>query len=192
MKRKPGRPKDTKKPGPKYLSEGELKAFKSALAQSGTLRDQVMMRLCLHLGLRVTELVSICIQDIDEESHALTVKALKGGRTRTYSALPESIWKSMMKWIKKEKPEDLLFPVTAQTAKNAFKRIAKEAGINSSFSIHTLRHTCGILQARAGFSPIQIMLHLRHREISSTMVYVEQVVFDKADENMNQLMTQYL
>jgi integrase len=186
------RPKGTSKSGViRFLNENQLKAFSEALSEHGSLRDQVMMNLTLHLGLRAQELVNIRIKDIEPESYQITIQGLKGGRKRAYAAINKKLWRKLKRYIKEQDPKDQLFPVSVQTAKNIFKKYARLAGLNSDFSIHSLRHTCGILRAKSGDSPIAIMLWLRHRSISSTMVYVEQVRFERDAERMNNLMDPY-
>jgi len=189
-----GRPKGTKKNGLKYLNTSELEAFTTALKSSGRLRDRLMMSLTLYLGLRVGELVALKVKDLGFDSGEITVHALKGGRTRTY-LLEERLWKLLKRYLKKEtitEPDERLFPVTDQTAKNVFKRVAKAAGLSKDFSIHSLRHTCGMLRAKSNDSPIKIMLWLRHRSVISTEIYFEQTAFENDDLRMNALMGKYL
>ena len=186
------RPKGTQKNSWKYLNEFQLKAFKSALRKHGNLRDQVMMGLTLYLGLRVTELVNIRLSDIEWESRQITIQGIRGGRRRTYPEIEEKLWAKFIKYIKREKPTDRVFPLTAQSAKNIFKKYAKLAGLGNNFSIHCLRHTCAMLKAKRGDSPVKIMLWLRHRSIQSTQRYFEQVLFERESLEMNTMLRQYL
>jgi len=185
------RPKGTKKNGWKYLNEAQLRAFNLALKKHGSLRDQVMMGLTLYLGLRVSELINIKISDIEPESRQITVQGLKGGRRRSYAEIEEKLWSKLVRYIRKERATDKLFSVTDQAAKNAFKKYARLAGLNSDFSIHSLRHTCAMLKAKSGDSPIKIMLWLRHRSIQSTQRYFEQVMFENESLEMNAMMSKY-
>jgi integrase len=127
------------------------------------------------------------------------VQGLKSGRRRSYSDIDSRLWNKLCRYVKKkvslsskESFNTPLFPVTTQTAKNAFKRIAKLAGLNDSFSIHALRHSCGMLMAKRGDSIIRIMLWLRHKSVQSTWKYVEQTQFEKDGERQNELMSMYL
>lgn len=190
---KRGRPLGTKKNGLKYLNNSQLKPFHSALQRKGSLRDQVMMELTLYLGLRASELVNIRLTDIEPDSRQITIKGLKSGRTRSYPDLESALWSKLSKYLKKSKTidDDRIFPLTPQTAKNVFKRYARLAGLSSDYSIHSLRHTIAIMRARAGDSPIAIMLWLRHRSVGSTQRYFEQVQFENDSLRMNELFTQY-
>lgn len=186
------RPKDTKKPGLKYLNEAQLKAFKGSLEKYGSIRDRVMMGLILYLGLRVQELVNIELSDIETDSRQITIRGLKHGRTRSYSGIEEKLWKKFSTYLRQSKVKDRVFPITAQAAKNVFKKYAKIAGIPAEFSIHSLRHSCAILRIKNGDSPAMVMLWLRHRSITSTQRYFEQVIFEGEARNMNHLFETYL
>ena len=85
------RPMNSKKPGLRYLNEAQLKAFKRALAEHGSIRDRVMMGLTLYLGLRVQELVNIELSDIETYSQQITIRGLKGGRVRSYSGIDNEL-----------------------------------------------------------------------------------------------------
>jgi len=186
------RPKGTKKSGWKYLNERQLKAFRGALDSHGTLRDRVAMGLTLYLGLRVKELCDLKLSDIEPDSKQITVQAVKGGRKRSYPDLEDRLWHRLSLYLRKAKIEDRLFPITTQAAKNVFKKYAKIAKLPSDFSVHSLRHTCAMLKAKRGDSPIKIMLWLRHRSITSTQRYFEQVIFENESKDMNELFATYL
>jgi len=198
------RPKGTEKIGLKYLSESQLNHFFKAVDHSRDKRDAFLFRLILFLGLRVQEAVNLKLEDINFDSYQLAVRGLKNGRSRTYD-LNGRLWHKMKMWLKeREKIADgrnpFLFPsskyfdepTTSQSLKNAFKRYAEQAGLDGQFSVHSLRHSCGILLARKKESPISIMLWLRHRSVNSTQVYFEQLqdeaMNDRAKENFSQFL----
>jgi len=186
------RPKGTKKNSWKYLNESQLKSFRQALAEYGSIRDRVMMGLTLYLGLRVAELVNITPKDIEHDSHQVTIRGLKGGRRRSYPDIEEKLWKRLCQYMRNAEAEDRIFSLTPQAVKNVFKKYAKLAELSSDLSIHSLRHTCAMLKAKRGDSPIKIMLWLRHRSITSTQRYFEQTIFEREAEDMNHLFEAYL
>lgn len=179
------RPVGTKKCGLKYLNRDQIETFKKALVEAKNLRDEISMRLCFRLGLRVAELHNLRISDLNFDSQQITVKGLKSGRTRTYD-IDDQLWKKLTRYIKKNKIEVRLFPLTAQSLKNVFKKYASLAGLPSDYSIHSLRHSIGIAMAQAGASPIYIMKWLRHRSINSSQIYFEQLEDKRLDQTMNE------
>lgn len=210
------RPIGTKKNGMKYLTEEQLRMFSQAVKKEGSLRDFVMFALTLRLGLRVQELVNIKLDDISQESAQITIKGLKGGRTRHYDLREENgyrpdreneLWKKLVRWIRKGRKEidsrnlnPFLFPsrlhqdkpVTVDLAKAGFKRYAAQAGLSADFSIHVLRHSCACELVRANWSGIRIMNWLRHRSIQSTVVYFETLQQQADDAEAGQTFSQYL
>jgi len=186
------RPVGTVKSGLKYLNQQELERFFRAVDKERNRRDEFLFRLILFLGLRVSEACQIKMKDMNFESYQIAIHAVKNGRSRVYD-INGRLWRRLKRWLRERKdfngknpylfPSTQLYdaPLSEQTVKMSFKRYAKQAGLNSDFSIHSLRHSCGIAMARAGESPISIMLWLRHKSIQSTQVYFEQLV----DEEMN-------
>lgn len=200
-----GRPKGTKKSNLKHLSETLLKQLFAIIRKSKSIRDDLIFSLTLFLGLRVSELTNLKLSDIHTESYQLTIHGLKGGRNRTYD-LDGKLWRKLQRWLKERKKLDpqernpYLFPskwyhdtpIAAQSVKELFKRYAKKAGLSSDYSIHSLRHTCGILRAKAKCTPIEIMLWLRHKSVTSTQVYFEQVQFEEDDLKAKETFAPYL
>lgn len=199
-----GRPKGTEKIGLKYLNEKELERFFKAVDRSRDKRDSFLFRLILFLGLRVQEAANLKMEDINFDSYQLSVKGLKNGRSRVYD-LNGKLYHKLKMWMKErgkiaDNKNPYLFPstryfdepATVQSLKNHFKIYAEKAGLNTDFSVHSLRHSCGILHARKGESPIAIMLWLRHRSVNSTQIYFEQVDFEGQDKRAAEMFSEFL
>ena len=188
------RPAGTKKDGiTKYLSEDQLARFMKVIKVSK--RDDLLFSLTLFLGLRVGEIVKVRLLDITHDSNQIFIKGLKNGLSRYYT-MPGKLWKKYMRWIKERKnitdscKNPFLFisnhgyydqPMTEQAIKYSFKKYATMAGLDSSFSIHSLRHSSAIIRVKAGHSAPRIQKWLRHKTIASSMVY-----FDLAGPDIEQ------
>jgi integrase len=178
--KKRGRPKETTKAGLKYLDEGQLKAFFQATRKT---RDDLIFSLIVFYGLRVCELARLRMADVDHQGRQLRVTAAKGGLART-EEIAADIWTKLEAWLKKWEKSDYLFPgrlpgrpMSIDRLKALFKEVAGRAGPPKDFSIHSLRHTTAIMMAARGASPIRIKTWLRHKRISSSERYFEQVRF---------------
>ena len=68
--------------------------------------------------------------------------------------------------------------------KALFKEVAGRAGLPKDFSLHSLRHTCAIIMASGGASPIRIKMWLRHKRVSSSERYFEQVRFSDTGKKL--------
>jgi len=182
----------------KYLNDEQLKAFITQV-EKRNLRDEVLFKLALYLGLRVQEVCNIKLDDIEQDSRAITICGVKNGRVRTYADMEDRLWKKLKRYSCSVNDE-YLFPskkrpdkgMTTANLQRLFKLYASKAGLPEHFSIHSLRHSCGIIRAKEGRSAIQIMLWLRHRSILSTQVYFETVAFEKDAEQANKEFGSYL
>jgi len=192
--KKRGRPKGTTKAGLKYLDEGQLKAFFQALRKTKDAvrktRDDLTFSLIVFYGLRVCELAQLRLADIDQQRRQLRVAAAKGGLTRTED-IPADIWRKLEAWLRKREKGDHLFPgrlpgrpMSTDRLKALFKEVARRAGLPKDFSVHSLRHTTAIMMAARGASPIRIKTWLRHKRVSSSEKYFEQVRFSDTGKKL--------
>ena len=199
MKR--GRPSGTKKRDTrKYMTQQETQKFFKVIKSK---RDGYMFNLILYLGLRVTEASKMRLDAIDDTGY-LYIQGLKGGRARGYDLKKRrQLWTQHKAWLRDRKQithsekNPYLFitdhsgkhkPIKIETIKYLFKVYAKRAGLSGSFSIHSLRHTCGCFLAAKGFPAHSIMRWLRQKRITSAQVYVELVGEEmlKEEESISQ------
>ena len=171
---------------PKYLSEEEVgrlldEGYKPATNEGQ--RDAVMMELLYATGLRVGELVSLNVGDVNtEESY---VRCLgKGSKERIVHLYPKAL-QELKKYMKqsrqvmlgKRKGEQALFVnhrgerLTRQWVWSVLKNYAQSAGIKSSITPHTLRHSFATHLLQNGASLRHVQELLGHSSISTTQVY---------------------
>lgn len=179
------RPTGTKKDGIKYLLKPECEAFMRATKKNK--RDSFLFSLCLFVGARVSELTEIKLADVNEGSFQIFIQAKKNGTSRHYT-MSGKLWKKYRAWMRERAKMEhaalnpYLFitpyslhdmPMAEQTVKNAFKKYAAAAGLDSGFSVHSLRHTCAVLRIAAGCHIVKVQKWLRHKSLTSTMVYAD-------------------
>ena len=172
---------------PKSLSISEVRSFlevNSSPKPSGptTIRDYVMFELLYASGLRVTELVSLKLEDINLEAGFLRVLG-KGSKERV---VPVNIraMERIKKYIIQQRPEILkkkrssyLFvtrrggPMTRQRFWQIIKALGRRLGIE--VSPHTMRHSFAthLLEGGADLRSLQKMLG--HSDISTTQIYTK-------------------
>jgi integrase/recombinase XerD len=166
---------------PKFLNQAEIE---SLLAQPDVstetgLRDKAILELMYASGLRVSEVVTLQISDIDLDAGILTCKG-KGSKTRRVP-----VGSSAVEWLKsylalRRKKENIevqnLFvtpsasPLNRQGIFLFIKEYAKKCGL-ADVSPHTLRHSFAthLVQNRADIRSVQQMLG--HADISTTQIY---------------------
>jgi len=145
-------------------------------------RDQAMLELLYATGIRVSELVSLRIHQVDLEGNYLTVQG-KGGKVRV---VPFGRWarEKLLRYLREVRPKflrgrasPLLFltrsgkALTRQAFWKLIRRYALAAGIEKKVTPHTLRHSFAthLLEGGADLRSVQSMLG--HSDISTTQIY---------------------
>ncbi len=171
---------------PKYLTEDEVdrllqEADKSDSAEGQ--RDATILELLYATGLRVSELVSLNIQDVDFEESYIRCWG-KGSKERIVYAhgkaldgLQDYVSTSRKSMLGSKKEETALFVnhrgerLTRQWVWNILKIYRKRAGISRKITPHTLRHSFATHLLQKGASLRHVQELLGHSSISTTQVY---------------------
>ena len=198
--RKLGRPVGTGTNGRvRYLTADELAAFFAAAKRAGKKWD-LLFGLTFYFGMRVGEVVALRITDVNLATHQLTIRAEKGGHTRTYD-LPERLEKKIKAWLK-ERPGDNPFlfpsrtcprtePLSTIGAQKMFYELSRKAGIGAH-SVHDLRHTAASMMAQAGDNVVQIARWLRQKHVQSAERYLSDIDREKHERTMEQRAAKFL
>jgi len=172
------------KPLPKSLSEADVEALLAAPAidEALGLRDRTMLEVLYACGLRVTELVSLTLEQVNLRQGVLRVFG-KGSKERLVPLGEEAIV-----WIERYlrdgrgallggRPSEVLFPssrgeqMTRQTFWHRIKLQARVAGILKPISPHTLRHAFATHLLNHGADLRVVQLLLGHSDLSTTQIY---------------------
>ena len=171
------------RPLPKSLSEQDVEALLKApdITQTIGLRDKAMLELLYACGLRVTELVSLSVNQINLRQGVIRVFG-KGSKERLVPMGEEaSSW--LANYIQEGRADllhqqsDVLFPsnrgqtMTRQTFWHRIKYYAKVAGITKPLSPHTLRHAFATHLLNHGADLRVVQMLLGHSDVSTTQIY---------------------
>ena len=146
-------------------------------------RDKAMLEFAYATGMRVTEIISLNIEDVNLNDGIVICK--NGSRTRniplgkmSLSALKEYIEQARNILVTSEKEKALFVNLNGRRlTRQGFWKIIKfyqeQANITKDITPHTLRHSFAthLLQNGADLKSIQMMLG--HSDISSTQVYMQ-------------------
>ena len=156
-------------------------------------RDHAMLELLYASGMRVTELVSLNVDDVDFEEGTVRVKGKKRGVKERFIPLTAEALDALRVYIKQgrrqllhSQKEPALFlnhrgkRLTRQGSWLIIKRYVEEVGIEGNVTPHTLRHSFAAHKLSTGKSLQDIQKLLGHANISTTQVYTH--LMDDSEE----------
>lgn len=172
---------------PRALSDAELQAIFASFDPSTATgrRDLAMVRCMSDLGLRVSDVVALTLDDIDWRQGVLTLAAGKGRRERRLP-LPVPTGEAITAYLCRGRPcsaDRHLFlrhtlpvgtPLNRMLVAAAFRRAYSRAtGRPDAIGPHVLRHTAATRMRTAGHSLKSIADVLGHQSVDTTLVYVK-------------------
>ena len=169
---------------PKTLSETDVEALLAApdVASILGLRDRAMLELLYATGLRVSELVTLELGQVNTRQGVVRVTG-KGAKERLVP-LGEQALDCLQCYVGEARrdlcrgrPSNALFPTQrgAAMTRQAFwylvRRYAHKAGIQTALSPHTLRHAFATHLLNHGADLRVVQMLLGHSDISTTQIY---------------------
>ncbi len=164
---------------PKYLTEHETSRLLSFASRNP--KTLAIISTLAYTGLRVSELCSLNIEDVDLEEKVMRVRHGKGDKDRIVIMSDEcadSIEKYMKSRVLVRTDSEALF-LSRKTSRydptsiqRLVKKIAKESGVIKNVTPHVLRHTFATSIMRNGANLRFIQEILGHSSISTTQIYV--------------------
>lgn len=170
-----------------FLEAEELQRFRQAPAKDPTIvgyRDRAILEMLFSTGLRVSELASLKIEQVNLKRDEFTVLG-KGRKHRVvfvseearnalkvYLARRQDV--SPFMFIRHDRAKSGQGTVTALTPRSIQRivdRYAREAGITKQVTPHTLRHTYATDLLRNGADIRSVQALLGHESITTTQVY---------------------
>ena len=174
---------------PKPLTVQEIDELLEQPARRSTpegKRDRAMLELMYATGLRVTELVSLDLHDVQLEGEKPYVRMIGKGNRERQLPLTEQPVQELNDYIHFSRPrligerdEPALFVnrrgerLTRQGFWLILKGYASEAGIIGRVTPHTLRHSFATHMLRGGADIHTVQELLGHANISTTQVYTQ-------------------
>jgi site-specific recombinase XerD len=164
---------------PVVLSPEEVARLLDAAQSSspGGLKYRAALSLAYGAGLRVSEVVSLKLSDIDSNRMVIRVEQGKGRKDR-YAMLSEHLLDLLRAYWKASRPQGWLFPgqnpvnpLTTRQLRRAFDGAKAAAGIDKPVSLHTLRHCFAthLLEQKVDIRVIQVLLG--HSKLDTTARY---------------------
>lgn len=154
---------------PKVLNFLEVHALFEAV---DNLKHKMMLLMGYAAGLRVSEVVSLRLVDIDSQRMVIHIKAAKGKKDRCVM-LSEVLLQNLRKYYQAYKPKEWLFEgqsydyYSTRSVQKIFQAAKNKARIHKELSFHALRHSFATHLHEAG-TDIRIIQELLGHSSSKT------------------------
>lgn len=147
------------------------------LATPKRIKTRALLTTCYATGLRVSELVSLQLNDIDSQRMVIRVHQAKGRKDR-HAPLSPRLLDLLREYWKDRRPRHYLFPgrdpkrpLESQTVQHNLRKATRQARIEKRITPHVLRHTFATHLLEAGVDLRTIQVVLGHRSLRSTSLY---------------------
>lgn len=177
-------PKIEKKP-PEILTEAEIGRLLEQPSSGAPkeLRDKAMMELLYATGIRVSELISLELSDVNLKLEYLVCRDAHKERTLPFGNTAKS---ALENYLEKSRPQlvgdaacTLLFtncsgePMSRQGFWKIVKYYGRQAGLTGEITPHTLRHSFAAHLLGNGADLKSVQELMGHSDISTTQVYMQ-------------------
>ena len=160
---------------PEVLSKNDISKIFSKIDNP---KHVLMLKLCYGMGLRVSEIVNLKINNIDSHRMLVHIEGAKGKKDR-YVTLPTSILDDLRNYYRTYRPKIYLFEgqyggqYAIRSVQSVFRNAMQKAKINKLVGIHGLRHSYATHLLECGTDMFFIQKLLGHKDIKTTAIYAK-------------------
>lgn len=159
---------------PTVLSTEEVVRFFDAISN---LKHRALLLTVYAAGLRVSEVVSLRVADVDSKRMVIHVRQAKGNKDRLVMLSPVLL-EALRRYCRWARPHDWLFPgqnpsrpLTTRTVQRVCRRAGDAAGLSKRVTVHTLRHSFATHLLESGADLRMIQTLLGHASLRTTSIY---------------------
>lgn len=145
------------------------------------IRDKAMLELLYATGIRVTELITLTLADVNMQMNFILCRDRNKERIIPFGAAAKNAMARYLNGTREEmlenKASDVLFancsgqPMSRQGFWKLIKHYAKKADIQADITPHTLRHSFAAHLVENGADLRSVQEMLGHSDISTTQIY---------------------
>jgi type 1 fimbriae regulatory protein FimB/type 1 fimbriae regulatory protein FimE len=173
----PTKPKNKEVREREYLTAEEVENLVKAVKPNRqALRDEVLIKIMFHHGLRVSEAINLKWSEIELDRQRIHVKRVKNGDASVQPVSGKML--RLLRLLKRSCKSGYVFesstgnPLTTAGVFKMIRRAGAEVGMPYVHP-HMLRHACGFALANAGQDTRAIQGYLGHRNIQHTVKYTQ-------------------
>lgn len=144
-------------------------------------RDKAMLELLYATGIRVTELITLALSDVNMQMNFILCRDRNKERIIPFGAAAKAAMERYLNGTREEmlenKKSDVLFvncsgqPMSRQGFWKLIKHYARKADIQADITPHTLRHSFAAHLVENGADLRSVQEMLGHSDISTTQIY---------------------
>jgi integrase/recombinase XerD len=160
---------------PSVLSPEEVKRL---LEAAHVRHERILLSTTYACGLRISEVVSLQVTDIDAARMVVHVRQGKGAKDRLVP-LSARLLAELRGWWQQHRTRPWLFPgiiadrpVSVGGVQRMFRRVLQRSGVNKAASMHTLRHSYATHLLEAGVNVVTLQKLLGHNDLQTTAQYL--------------------
>ncbi len=160
---------------PKVISKEQIASLINSIENK---KHKTIIALAYACGLRVSEVVSLKISNIDGQRNMLFIERGKGKKDRVISLSPHILF-MLRDYYRTYKPKFYLFEgqyenehLSHRSIQAVMQRAKKKAGINQAGGMHMLRHSFATHLLDKGIDVVFIQKLLGHKDIKTTLKYL--------------------
>lgn len=157
------------------VANTELTKAKSARRQTAARRNLLMIQTGLLMGLRVSEICKLRVEDLDFSSGIALIAHAKGDKDRTVP-VAQKLMGPLKEWLG-ERLTGQVFPsptgkrLTTRAVQLVVNRLARLAQIPRHVKPHSLRHTFATNLLERGATIREVQELLGHSSVATTEIY---------------------
>lgn len=160
---------------PVVLSRKEIERIIDSISNP---KHKLMIAISYAAGLRVSEVVSLRISDLDLGELIVHIKQAKGRKDRI-SVLPDKLKDDLRNLVAGKKGSDLLFEsfrggkLSSRSVQKVFATALKRSKVNKFATFHSLRHSFATHLLENGIDVRYVQELLGHQNIRTTQRYTQ-------------------
>ena len=139
-------------------------------------KHKLLIALAYGAGLRISEVVSLKVKDIDLKQLFIHLKDAKGKKDRL-TLVPEKLYEDLLIQMNGKEINDYVFDsqrgggLTTRTAAKIFENAFKKTGVQKEATFHSLRHSFATHLLENGTDIRYVQSLLGHANIRTTQLY---------------------
>jgi len=159
---------------PVLLSDNETRDL---LRSCSDLKEKALLGLLCDTGMRKSEVLSLCLSDIDYERGTIHIREGKGRKDR-YVPIGQNMRQVVHAYRESYDPRTYVFeksdgiPMSEAWPPKVLSKAVERVGIKKRMSCHTLRHIFACVMLMAGIDIRHIQLWMGHKRLETTAIYL--------------------